>query len=77
MWIRLTSREENWRSIGETPKYDVPVLIRTGDIIALKGIPPEATEENKTLVYIKATSPDGWLEFSVTESVDDILSKIA
>lgn len=70
-WIKLTSREENWRD-GKDVKHDVPVMVLWHDIVAMKGIPPSEKEENRTLIFVKATGLDGWLEFAVVETVDEI-----
>lgn len=72
MWIKLSAREENWRAIGDGEKQTVSVLIQSETILAMKGIPFADGEENKTLIFVKATNSDGWLEFSVVETIEEI-----
>jgi len=74
-WVKFTSREENWRD-GTDAKHDVSVLVQWDQVIAMKGIAPSEKEENRTLIFVKASGPNGWLEFAVVETVDEIVSKM-
>lgn len=75
MWIKLTASEESWRSV-EMTKHKVDVLIDSDSIFAMKGIVPHEEEGNKTVLFIKAVGPDGWLEINVAETIDEVFNLI-
>jgi hypothetical protein len=75
-WIKFNSREENWRAKSDDTKHDVPVMVRWCDVVAMKGIPDAKDGDNKTLIFVRAAGMDGWLEFSITDTIDEIVSQM-